>query len=102
MSKFPLFVLLSATALIASPSFAGDAAAGKTKAAACTDCHGDDGKGDDENPAIAGMDAAKFTKAMTDYQTGARNKDPKMAKAAKKLSAADIADLAAYYSKLPK
>ena len=102
MSKLPIFVLLSAIALVAAPSYAGDAAAGKTKSEACVDCHGDDGKGDDDNPSIAGWPADKFTKAMVEYQDGTRTKDAKMAKAAKKLSAADIADLAAYYAKLPK
>lgn len=104
MSKLPIFVLLSAAALVAAPAaYAGDAAAGKTKAeASCVDCHGDDGKGDEDNPSIAGWPADKFTKAMTEYQNGTRTKDAKMAKAAKKLTAADIADLAAYYGKLPK
>jgi cytochrome c553 len=99
-NKLPLFVLISACALIAGPSYAGDAAAGKTKAEACVDCHGDDGKGDDENPSIAGMSVEKFTKAMTEYQNGTRTKDAKMAKAAKKLTPADVADLAAYFSTL--
>jgi cytochrome c553 len=99
-NKLPLFVLISAGALIAAPSYAGDAAAGKTKAEACVDCHGDDGKGDDENPSIAGMSVEKFTKAMTEYQNGTRTKDAKMAKAAKKLTPADVADLAAYFSML--
>jgi cytochrome c553 len=62
----------------------------------------DDGKGDDENSAIAGMSVADFTKAITEYQDGTRTKDAKMAKAAKKLTPADVADLAAYYAKLPK
>ena len=103
MSKLPIFVLLSAAALVAAPAYAGDAAAGKAKAeASCVDCHGDDGKGDEDNPSIAGWPADKFTKAMVEYQNGTRTKDAKMAKAAKKLTAADIADLAAYYAKLPK
>jgi len=102
MSKLPILVLLAAVALVAAPAYAGDAAAGKTKAEACVDCHGDDGKGDDDNPSIAGWPADKFTKAMVEYQDGTRTKDAKMAKAAKKLSAADLADLAAYYAKLPK
>jgi cytochrome c553 len=48
MNKLPILLLVSAAAFAASPAYAGDAAAGKTKAeAACADCHGDDGKGDD-------------------------------------------------------
>jgi len=42
----------------------------------------------------------KFTKAMQEFQNGTRTKSPKMTKEAKKLSAAQIADLAAYYEKL--
>jgi cytochrome c553 len=94
--------LASAFALLAGPAYAGDAAAGKAKAESdCVDCHGDDGKGEEDFP-IAGMSVADFTKAMTEYQNGTRTKDAKMAKAAKKLSAADVANVAAYYSKLPK
>jgi cytochrome c553 len=37
---------------------------------------------------------------MQEYQNGTRTKNPKMTKEAKKLSAAQIADLAAYYAKL--
>ena len=67
---------------------------------ACVDCHGDDGKGDDDYPGIAGMSVDKFTKAIQEYQNGTRTKSPKMTKEAKKLSATDIANLAAYYSTL--
>jgi cytochrome c553 len=101
MNKLSILALASALALIAGPSYAGDAAAGKTKSEACVDCHGDDGKGEDDAP-IAGMSVADFTKAITEYQNGTRTKDAKMAKAAKKLTPADVADLAAYYAKLPK
>lgn len=75
---------------------AGDAAAGKAKSENCAGCHGDNGKDD---PPIAGMAAADFTKAMKAYQSGERN-HKKMAKAASALSDGDIADLAAYYSSM--
>jgi cytochrome c553 len=103
MNKLTLSALLAAGVLIAAPTYAADVAAGKTIAeASCVDCHGDDGKGDDENPGIAGMAVDKFTKAMTEYQNGTRTKDAKMAKAAKKLDAAGVANVAAYYASLPK
>jgi len=93
--------VLSALALLAVPVNAADVAAGKALAAeSCADCHGDDGAGDDDYPAIAGMSVEKFTKAMQEYQNGTRTKNPKMTKEAKKLSAAQIADLSAYYAKL--
>jgi cytochrome c553 len=44
------------------------------------------------------MSVEKFTKAMKEYQDGTRTKSPKMAKEAKKLSAAQVADVAAYYA----
>lgn len=100
--QLSILALASAFALLAGPAHAGDAAAGKVKAAAaCEDCHGDDGKGEEDFP-IAGMSVADFTKAITEYQNGTRTKDAKMAKAAKKLTPADVADLAAFYSKMPK
>jgi len=37
---------------------------------------------------------------MQEYQGGTRTKSPKMTKEAKKLSAADVANLAAYYATL--
>lgn len=101
MNKFSLSLMLCACALFASPAFAADAAAGKKMSEdSCADCHGDDGKGDDKVPAIAGLSVDKFTKAITEYQNGTRTKSAKMTKEAKKLSAADVANLAAYYSTL--
>jgi cytochrome c553 len=101
MKRLPLSLMLCACALFASPTFAADAAAGKKiTEESCADCHGDDGKGDDKVPAIAGLSVDKFTKAITEYQNGTRTKSAKMTKEAKKLSAADVANLAAYYSTL--
>lgn len=77
----------------------GDADAGKAKAKACASCHGANGEGKKKNPPLAGMDQAKFVKAMQDYASGARD-NKTMARTAKKLSEADIANLAAYYSSL--
>ena len=102
MNKLTLSILAAAALAFAcgSAQAAGSAAAGKTKAQACADCHGDDGKGDDKNPQIAGLSVDKFTKAMGEYKAGTRTKSQKMIKEAKKLSDADVADLAAYYSTL--
>jgi len=101
MNRLNLSLLLSAFVAFAAPVHAADVAAGKALAEeACVDCHGDDGKGDDENPAINGWAVDKFTKAMQEYAAGTRTKSQKMIKEAKKLSAAQIADLAAYYATL--
>lgn len=103
MNKLLLPAALAVATLLAAPGWAADAAAGKARAEeSCVDCHGDDGKGDDENPAIAGMTVEKFTKAIQEFQNGTRAKHAKMVKEAKKLSPTEIADLAAYYSTLKK
>jgi len=101
MHKLNLTILLAAGLLLAGPGHAADAAAGKALAEeSCADCHGEDGAGDADFPGIAGMSADEFTKAMQEYVDGTRTKSPKMTKEAKKLSAAQIADLAAYYATL--
>ncbi|MGB5103636.1 MAG: c-type cytochrome [Steroidobacteraceae bacterium] len=101
MNRLTLSTMLAAGILLAAPGYAADAAAGKAKAEeSCADCHGDDGAGDEDYPAINGMTVEKFTKAMQEYQNGTRTKSPKMTKEAKKLDAADIANLAAYYATL--
>ncbi|MCU0975813.1 MAG: c-type cytochrome [Steroidobacteraceae bacterium] len=100
MSKSTL-AALAACFLFIAPAQAADVAAGKALADdECADCHGEDGTGDDDNPAINGWTVEKFTKAMKEYQDGTRTKNSKMVKAAKKLDAAQIADLAAYYATL--
>jgi cytochrome c553 len=101
MNKLTLSAMLTAGALLAAPTPAADVTAGKALTeGACMDCLGDDGKGDDENPNIVRMDVAKFTKAMKEYHVGTRTKDATMAKAAKELSDADLANLAAHYATL--
>ncbi len=99
MNTTLLPAMLAALALLAAPVHAADVAAGKALAEeSCIDCHGDDGAGDDDYPAITGMSVEKFTKAMQEYQNGTRTKSTKMTKDAKKVSAAQVADLAAYYA----
>jgi len=96
------YIILAAGALmiLAGPALAaGDVAAGKAKAAQCAGCHGKMGEGNKANPPLAGMDAAAHVKAMMDYKSGAR-KHMMMERFAKKLSDADIANIAAYYASL--
>jgi cytochrome c553 len=96
-----LQIMLAAGAIACAPTYAADVAKGQAIAEnACADCHGDDGKGDDENPDVVKMSAKEFIKAMEEYQSGVRTKSPKMTKAAKKVSPAEVADLAAYYETL--
>ena len=74
----------------------GDAAKGAELAADCADCHGDDGKGDEDVPGIAGKDAAEHAKALADFQSGAVESE--MVDYVEGLSEQDMADIAAYYA----
>ena len=80
---------------------AGDAAAGKQKAARCSGCHGQSGEGVAKNPPIAGMAEADFVKAINDYKSGARN-NAAMKGLSGGLKPQDVDDLAAYYGSLKK
>jgi cytochrome c553 len=80
----------------------GDATRGQELADGCADCHGDDGLGDEDIPALAGMEAAGLRKALMDFKTGARvDEYEMMVETAADLSEQDIADLAAYFTTLP-
>ena len=93
--------LLACAVLACTPAYAADVAAGKAKAEeVCADCHGDDGRGDDESPDIVKLSSKEFFEGMNDYRSGARTKNAKMARAAKKLTPEDVANLAAYYETL--
>ncbi len=97
-----VFVAVAGSVLLfsASVSMAGDAAAGKAKAATCAGCHGANGVSANPLwPNLAGQKEAYLAKQMKDFRDGARN-DPMMAGMAKPLSDADIDNLAAYYSGL--
>ena len=101
MRRLTTAILVAAGVILAGPAVAGDAAAGKELAmGSCADCHGEDGAGDDDYPAIAGMAEADFIKAMKEYADGTRKDSPKMTKEAKKLNDSQLADMAAFYASL--
>ncbi|NKC10655.1 MAG: c-type cytochrome [Gammaproteobacteria bacterium] len=98
-----LFASLAAASLLATPAFAGDAAAGKAKAAVCAACHGAEGKASIATyPHLAGQNAEYLKLAMKAYKNGQRKgaqasiMTPMMAP----LSDEDIDNLAAYYASL--
>ena len=100
--KKQIMALVAATALIVSANAvaAGDAAAGKAKAASCGACHGATGVSAAANfPNLKGQKDAYMVKQLKAFRSGDR-KDPMMAPMAKPLTDADIDNLAAYYSKL--
>lgn len=91
-------LMLNAAGVLAS----GNAANGKSLSGDCTNCHGAEGWGDEDIPAIAGMDAAKIAKELADFKSGARvDEDEMMFDFVADLSEQDMADLAAYFSSLP-
>jgi len=97
-----MLMLSTATILllaIGSAQAAGDAAAGKAKAASCAGCHGPDGKGVPPNPALAGKSEDQLLQAMQDYKSGKRP-NAMMKALTTPLSDQDIANLAAYYASL--
>lgn len=94
-------VLLAAVAVLlvgANAQAAGDAAAGKSKAASCGACHGPDGNSTNPLwPKLAGQHAAYLVKQLEAFKSGER-KDPLMSPMAAGLSEQDMKDLAAYYA----
>ena len=95
-----LLIIAAATgvALGQAAAAAGDAAAGKEKAAACQQCHGMDGNSPVPLfPKIGGQHAGYIVQALEDYKTGARQ-EPVMAAFAAALSKQDQKDLAAWYA----
>jgi cytochrome c553 len=81
-------------------SAAGDAAAGKGKAALCAACHGADGiSPNDLWPNLKGQKFGYLVKQMKALRDGSRS-DPMMSPMAAPLSDEDIDDLAAYFSSM--
>lgn len=94
---FPIAALLT---LFASDARAADPESGRKKAARCGACHGMDGVAKMPNvPHIAGESELYLAKQLKAFRTGER-KDPQMTLMAKNLSDEDIADLAAYFSRI--
>jgi cytochrome c553 len=93
--------IVASFGVAATAQAAGDAQAGKAKAASCGGCHGANGEGVKPNPALAGMKEDKFVQAMKEYKSGKRA-NPVMKGMAGQVDDKDIANLAAYYASLKK
>jgi len=86
--------------VIANASLAGDVAAGKSRAASCSGCHGAEGiSANPLWPNLAGQKKAYLLKQLKSFRDGTRS-DPMMTPMAKPLSDADIENLAAYFASL--
>jgi cytochrome c553 len=100
MKKIASVIMMSVLLGLSSSVLAGDAAAGKAKAASCVACHGAAGVSINPLwPNLAGQQAAYLVKQMKDFRDGNRT-DPMMSPMAKPLSDSDIENIAAYYSSL--
>lgn len=100
LNKKLLIAMLFGLMLAAGTALAGgNVENGQALSSDCADCHGDAGLGDEDVPAIAGMEAAAFAQMMMDYQSGAVESE--MNDYVGDLSEQDILDLAAYYASLP-
>ena len=98
--KHQFLAVVTALTLTASANFAfaaGDAAAGKSKAATCAGCHG--AKGISMTPMypnLAGQKGAYIAKQLKAFKDGTRV-EPTMKAMTATLSDADMANLGAYY-----
>jgi cytochrome c553 len=88
---------------------AADAEAGKSKAAVCAACHGQDGNSNAATPnfpKLAGQHASYIDAQLKAFRQGAKTQgkegrfDPAMSSQAMNLSDEDIADISAYYASL--
>ncbi|TMM45647.1 c-type cytochrome [Colwellia ponticola] len=86
------------TSTPAAALYAGNVAAGQTKAAACAACHGEDGNSlIPMYPSLAGQSANYIAKQLADFKSGNRNNGI-MAGMVAGLTQEDMNDLAAYFA----
>lgn len=99
MNKFVMTAAaIIAFALATSVSAAGNAAAGKTKAAVCAACHGADGNSvNPQFPKLAGQNANYLVEQLQDFKSGKR-RNAIMSGMAASLSVQDMQDIAAWFS----
>jgi len=100
MKKVISLAIAAAFCLGSASVMAGDAAAGKSRSAACAACHGGNGiSANDIWPNLAGQKEGYLVAQMKAFRDGGR-KNPMMSPMAAALSDDDIANLAAFYSSL--
>jgi cytochrome c553 len=98
------FVIAVICALLLTPTIthaAGDPARGEELRGECSDCHGEDGIGDEEYPRLAGLDENYLLEQMKLIKNGERSEEAEMMLwFFEDLEDQDLADLAAYYAAL--
>ena len=93
-----MFTLLLASSMTQA---GGDPVRGKELRGECSDCHGEDGLGDDEYPRLAGLDENYLLEQMRLIQKGERSEEAEMMLwFFEDLEEQDLEDLAAYYASL--
>ena len=79
----------------------GDPARGMELHGECSDCHGEDGMGDEEYPKLAGLDEDYLLEQMKLIKKGERSEKAEMMLwFFEDLEEQDLEDIAAYYSSL--
>ena len=100
MQKLPILIVLTALGLGFTPAHAGDAAAGKARAASCAACHGANGiSNNDLWPNLAGQKEGYLKAQIIAFRDGVRQ-NAMMAPMVAGLSDEDAANIAAYYASL--
>lgn len=96
--------VVAALVAASAGAFAQDAASLRTRAlaATCAACHGTDGRAIESSavPGLAGRPAAALVEQMTAFKSGARPGSV-MPQIAKGFSDAQIAELAAWFARVP-
>ncbi len=77
----------------------GDPIAGRVKAKACVQCHGERGEGIGSMPKLEGYSRQQIVQQLLDYKHG-RRQHVMMNTIASKLSERDIADIAAFFASM--
>jgi cytochrome c5 len=98
-------LLMLCTTAYAYPSGAAapDAGAGKRRAAVCFSCHTAEGISNIPGvPHLAGQERSYLEKVLHSYREGQQRQDPTMTAMVKPLSDADIVNISAYFSLLPR
>ena len=85
--------------VVSAAHAAGDVQAGKVPSAACAACHGANGQGMAQYPALAVKNADQLVQALKDFKSGKRD-NVFMKGMASSLSDRDIESVAAYYASL--
>ena len=94
-------VILVLSMAVTTADAAGDAARGAELNSECSDCHGENGMGDEEYPRLAGLDEAYLLEQMKLIQKGERSEKAEMMLwFFEDLVEQDLEDLAAFYASL--